>query len=135
MGGAALPKGDLEVLLGRVGGYVPPEEDWDLEEAEGTYGEEAFGPAGDAEAGRRSSSTRGKGIPGQEHIPRHDRIPPLPHDDGHPYHLLVVAGQECPWGDGKRIATGLGVAGELGDLARSKSKASRMRLVSRSFKR
>ncbi|PWN29424.1 DNase I-like protein, partial [Jaminaea rosea] len=102
MGGASLPKGDLEVLLGRVGGYVPPEEDWDLDDAEG------------------------KGIPGQEGTPRHERIPPLPHDDGHPYHLLVVAGQECPWGDGKRIATGIGVAGELSDLTRSKSKATHL---------
>lgn len=139
MGGASLPKGDLEVLLGRVGGYVPPESNWDVDigdELASTSDDEQT-PGPDTPSGlegaqsspkepprpRRSSAFRGKGMPGQEDIPRHDRIPPLPHDDGHPYHLLVVAGQECPWGDGKRIATGLGVAGELGDLTRSKSKA------------
>lgn len=111
MGGASLPKGDLEVLLGRVGGYVPPDPDWDesTDEEEGTDK-------------RPHSETRGKGIAGQEDVPRHDRIPPLPHDDGHPYHLLVVAGQECPWGDGKTIATSLGMANELGGVARAKSK-------------
>lgn len=119
MGGASLPKGDLEVLLGRVGGYIPPEKDWDISEEGDPDSEGALG----LDPGESAASAKGKGVSGQEETPRHDRIPPLPHDDGHPYHLLVVAGQECPWGDGKRIATSLGVAGELGDLARSKSKA------------
>ncbi|PWN20424.1 hypothetical protein BCV69DRAFT_283306 [Microstroma glucosiphilum] len=125
MGGGSLPKGDLEVLLGRVGGYVPPDEGWDLDpESDVDGGESSDGgtKGEDAAAQRAKRKARGKGVPGQEGTPRHDRIPPLPHDDGHPYHLLIVAGQECPWGDGKRIATGLGVAGELGDLARTKSK-------------
>ncbi|CAO1627324.1 unnamed protein product [Parajaminaea phylloscopi] len=119
MGGASLPKGDLEVLLGRVGGYVPPEKDWDVDEVHGEDISEE-----DLLSGQRARTAKGKGVSGQEDTPRHDRIPPLPHDDGHPYHILVVAGQECPWGDGKRIATGLGVAGELGDLARTKSRAA-----------
>lgn len=127
MGGGSLPKGDLEVLLGRVGGYVPPDEGWDLDpdsDVDGFESAEGNTSGGeDASAQRKKQKARGKGVPGQESTPRHDRIPPLPHDDGHPYHLLIVAGQECPWGDGKRIATGLGVAGELGDLARTKSKA------------
>lgn len=117
MGGASLPKGDLEVLLGRVGAYVPPDQGWDIDQV---ASEDLY------TGGPMATETRSKGESGQEDTPRHDRIPPLPHDDGHPYHLLVIAGQECPWGDGKRIATGIGVAGELGDLARSRSKASNL---------
>lgn len=177
MGGASLPKGDLEVLLGRVGGYVPPEADWDAdvesdhEHASPEESEEDSDAHSDDDTLHTTSTSpvqsprsipshdqdfqsshtssadslvhprrpnpahksrkrktshaksKGKGVPGQEKVPRHDRIPPLPHDDGHPYHLLVVAGQECPWGDGKRIATGLGVANELSDLARTKTRA------------
>lgn len=133
----SLPKGDLEVLLGRVGAYVPPEEGWDVSyesdsEAEEEEEEEAetegsqTAPAGENdERHQRSRPGKGKGVIGQEQVPRKDRIPPLPHNKDHPYHLVVVAGQECPWGDGRRIATGVGMAGELGDIARTKSKAVR----------
>ncbi|PWN51720.1 DNase I-like protein [Violaceomyces palustris] len=82
----SLPKGDLDVLLGKVGAYIPPESGWD--------------------------------------ISAENRIPPLPYDDAHPYHIVVIAGQECPWGDGKRIATSVGMAGEIGDLTRNKSRAA-----------
>jgi hypothetical protein len=61
-------------------------------------------------------------VAGQERTPRRDRIPPLVADDAHPYHVIVIAGQECPWGDGKRLATGVALAGELGDLARTKTR-------------
>ncbi|CAO1628305.1 unnamed protein product [Sympodiomycopsis kandeliae] len=162
MGGTALPKGDLEVLLGRVGGYIPPDAGWDVDQQSDTedddggsesgedtplgqkqpsvqiYREDQHGQTNDSvpsfasssslsstsEPHRRRRRTRVRGSAGQEHIPRQDRIPPLPHDDAHPFHLVIVSSQECPWGDGKRIATGLGMAGEISDLARSKSRAT-----------
>ena len=114
--GSSVPKGNLEVLLGRVGEYIPPQEGWDE-----SSDDEDGGKASDAK--RRH---RGMGVAGQEKTPRKERIPPLPHDDAHPYHVVVIAGQECPWGDGKRIATGVGLAGELGDLGRSKSRAAHL---------
>lgn len=110
--GSSVPKGDLEVLLGRVGEFIAPQEGWDESSDE------------EGEVTSPKSKHRGMGVAGQEKTPRKDRIPPLPHDDAHPYHIVVVAGQECPWGDGKRIATGVGLAGELGDLSRSKSRAA-----------
>lgn len=111
--GSSVPKGNLEVLLGRVGEYIAPEEGWDESSDE------------EAEEGSKRRH-RGMGVSGQESVPRKERIPPLPHDDAHPYHVVVVAGQECPWGDGKRIATSVGLAGELGDLGRSKSRAAQL---------
>lgn len=143
MGGTSLPKGDLEVLLGRVGGYIPPDQNWDIDEQSENgdqeqgdvtpqggrppsiqiYREDQSGSEGDTPS-LSAPKLRGKGAAGQEHIPRQDRIPPLPHDDAHPFHLVIVSSQECPWGDGKRIATGLGMAGEISDLARSKSRAT-----------
>lgn len=114
--GNSNPKGDLGVLLGRVGEYIPPEAGWD--ESSDEEEEEDVTPE---KPSKRKH--RGMGVSGQEGIPRKDRIPPLPHDDAHPYHVIVIAGQECPWGDGKRISTGVGLAGELGALSRSKSRA------------
>ncbi|UZJ54814.1 hypothetical protein CBS101457_004134 [Exobasidium rhododendri] len=121
--GSSVPKGNLEVLLGRVGEYIPPQEDWDMSgDEEEKAEEEGKGVDGSDE----KHKYRGMGVAGQEKIPRKERIPPLPHDDAHPYHVVVIAGQECPWGDGKRIATGVGMAGELGDLGRSKSRAAQV---------
>lgn len=148
--GNSVPKGDLGVLLGKVGEYISPEPDWDVSDDDGDEEAKASGSADGKAAGSDAQSTpvsdrqgkqknaipptqdppqhkkryRGMGIAGQENVPRKDRIPPLPHDDAHPYHVVVIAGQECPWGDGKRISTGMGLAGELGDLGRSKSRAA-----------
>ncbi|SPO39875.1 uncharacterized protein PSFLO_05356 [Pseudozyma flocculosa] len=166
----SLPKGDLEVLLGRPGVYVPPEEGWDIaanSEAEdaaddsedhdrdddrdddcggaapAATAKNAAGPAAGSDeaaptgnetdktpqgvASKTAKAKRGRYVIGQETTPRRDRIPPLPHDDEHPYHLLVIAGQECPWGDGKRLATGVGLAGELGDIGKQKARAAKER--------
>lgn len=117
--GNSVPKGDLGVLLGRVGEYIPPEAGWD--ESSDEENEERTDSGNGEKAKERKR--RGMGVSGQEGISRKDRIPPLPHDDAHPYHVIVIAGQECPWGDGKRISTGVGMAGELGALSRSKSRA------------
>ncbi|KAJ9477521.1 Inositol polyphosphate phosphatase [Pseudozyma hubeiensis] len=114
----SVPKGDLEVLLGKAGPYVAPESDWDI----------SYDSADDEEQqSLQSDRTQSKGqhVVGQEHVPRADRIPPLPHDDSHPYHLLVIAGQECPWGDGKRLATSVGMANELGDFGKQKARAAK----------
>ena len=112
----SVPKGDLEVLLGKAGQYVAPEPDWDI-----SYDSDEDNS--DVNAGQRQP--RGAHVVGQEDIPRADRIPPLPHDDSHPYHLLVIAGQECPWGDGKRLATSVGMAGELGDFGKQKNRTAK----------
>ncbi|SPO21652.1 uncharacterized protein UTRI_01134_B [Ustilago trichophora] len=109
----SVPKGDLEVLLGKAGPYVAPDPDWDI-----SYDSADDNDDADAQHKQR----RGSHVVGQEHVPRADRIPPLPHDDSHPYHLLVIAGQECPWGDGKRLATSVGMAGELGDFGKQKNR-------------
>ncbi|PWN36666.1 DNase I-like protein [Meira miltonrushii] len=116
--GNSVPRGDLSVLLGRVGEYIPPEAGWDESSDEEDEDDKTLNPE---KPSKRKH--RGMGVSGQEGIPRKDRIPPLPHDDAHPYHIIVIAGQECPWGDGKRISTGVGMAGELGALGRSKSRA------------
>ncbi|SPO22456.1 uncharacterized protein UTRI_01134 [Ustilago trichophora] len=109
----SVPKGDLEVLLGKAGPYVAPEPDWDI----------SYDSADDNDdADAQQKERKGSHAVGQEHVPRADRIPPLPHDDSHPYHLLVIAGQECPWGDGKRLATSVGMAGELGDFGKQKNR-------------
>ena len=137
----SVPKGDLEILLGKVGPYIAPEPGWDAaansdSESETGDGDEVAGENKipqdplEEEARRRAMQSkderrrrRGKAVVGQESTRRKDRIPPLPYDDKHPYHVLLVAGQECPWGDGNRLATSMGLATELGDLSRSKSKA------------
>ncbi|GAC97024.1 inositol polyphosphate phosphatase [Pseudozyma hubeiensis SY62] len=114
----SVPKGELEVLLGKAGPYVPPESDWDI----------SYDSADDDDQHASQSArnqSRGQHVVGQEHVPRADRIPPLPHDDSHPYHLLVIAGQECPWGDGKRLATSVGMANELGDFGKQKARAAK----------
>lgn len=113
----SVPKGDLEVLLGKAGQYIAPDSDWDV----------SHDSADDEQVSSHSqrSQYRGQYVVGQEHVPRADRIPPLPHDDSHPYHLLVIAGQECPWGDGKRLATSVGMAGELGDFGKQKKRAAK----------
>ena len=127
----SIPKGDLEVLLGRVGPYIAPEPGWDIAansevesdaeaEAEEGTGEEAEQKK---ELREQRKRRRGKAVVGQEDVPRKDRIPTLPYDDAHPFHVLIVAGQEAPFGDGRRLATGVGLAGELSDLSRNKSKA------------
>ena len=117
----SLPKGDLEVLLGKAGKYVAPEDGWDVSVESDN---EADADAEVASNEAQSKSNRGQYVVGQESIPRQDRIPPLPFDDAHPYHILVVAGQECPWGDGKRLATGVGMAGELGDIGKQKARSN-----------
>ncbi|CEH11749.1 dnase i-like protein [Ceraceosorus bombacis] len=123
--GNSVPKGDLEVLLGRVGEYVPPEPGWDEsgDEDETENAPSEAGAKDEQVAEKKAPKSKGKGVAGQESIPRKDRIPPLVADDAHPYHVIVIAGQECPWGDGKRLAAGVALAGELSDLARSKNRA------------
>ena len=113
----SVPKGDLEVLLGKAGQYVAPDPDWDI----------SYDSAqdNDDDLDGQQKPRKGAHVVGQEHVPRADRIPPLPHDDSHPYHLLVIAGQECPWGDGKRLATSVGMAGELGDFGKQKNRAAK----------
>jgi len=114
----SVPKGDLEVLLGKAGQYVAPDPDWDV-----SYDSNNENVSLD----EKSKDRRGAHVVGQEHVPRADRIPPLPHDDAHPYHILVIAGQECPWGDGKRLATSVGMAGELGDIGKQKNRSAKDR--------
>ncbi|KAL9940753.1 hypothetical protein V8E36_000241 [Tilletia maclaganii] len=101
----SIPSGDLSVLLGKVPPFVSPS-GWDVHDSEA--GKAALFPTSD-----------------QKHKPEHERIPPLPLDDQHPFHIFVVAAQECPFGDAGRLATGVGMAGELGGLGRTKSKAHR----------
>ncbi|GAC72557.1 inositol polyphosphate 5-phosphatase and related proteins [Moesziomyces antarcticus T-34] len=113
----SVPKGDLEVLLGKAGQFVAPQHGWDV-----SY--DSADEEGDDDS-QPDRTRKGAHVVGQEHVPRADRIPPLPHDDSHPYHVLVIAGQECPWGDGKRLATSVGMAGELGDFGKQKNRAAK----------
>lgn len=113
----SVPKGDLEVLLGKAGQFVAPQHGWDA-----SY--DSADEEGDDDS-QPDRTRKGAHVVGQEHVPRADRIPPLPHDDSHPYHVLVIAGQECPWGDGKRLATSVGMAGELGDFGKQKNRAAK----------
>ncbi|WFD08289.1 hypothetical protein MVES1_003661 [Malassezia vespertilionis] len=52
-------------------------------------------------------------------------IPQLPMNTQHPFHLLVIACQECPWGDGSHLSTTLHTASELRSIARTRSRAAR----------
>ncbi|TKY84898.1 hypothetical protein EX895_005978 [Sporisorium graminicola] len=117
----SVPKGDLQVLLGKAGQYVAPDPDWDISYDSASEDEDEKQQQSDPDR----APQRGAHVVGQEHVPRADRIPPLPHNDSHPYHLLVIAGQECPWGDGKRLATSVGMAGELGDFGKQKTRAAK----------
>ncbi|KDQ14339.1 hypothetical protein BOTBODRAFT_32806 [Botryobasidium botryosum FD-172 SS1] len=84
----ALPKGDLDTLLGTVPPYDP------------------------------SSSPPDLG----------NSIPAFGLDDGHPYHIVVIAGQECPTLSG--MPRGIGAAGfryEKRDKDKDKEIASKMR--------
>ncbi len=142
----AIPKGDLEVLLGKVGPFIAPEPGWDVaadseveedteeeeehEQANLAPGTETADPlaAERRQLKRERRLRRGKAVVGQESLPRKDRIPPLPYDEAHPFHVLIVAGQEAPFGDGNRLATSVGLAGELSDLGlggRSSSSSSK----------
>ncbi|KAK0562543.1 hypothetical protein OC844_002649 [Tilletia horrida] len=130
----SIPKGDLSVLLGKVPPFVAPQ-GWDVEDQEVAEVEGiTSGSATAAEA--QPSSLRQAVVDGiqagkaalfpnseQNHKPTDERIPPLPLDDQHPFHIFVIAAQECPFGDAGRLATGVGMAGELGGLGRTKSKA------------
>lgn len=80
-----IPKGDLEILLGRCDPYNP------------------------ADAPRVEP----------------DALPQLPLTNSHPYHLVVIACQECPWGAGGQLTTTLHTAGEIGSLARGRTRAAR----------
>lgn len=57
--------------------------------------------------------------------PDNETPPPLPLDSSHPYHLLVLCCQECPWGDGGQLQTTLHTAGEIGSLARIRTRVAR----------
>lgn len=163
---STVPKGDLEVLLGNVGEYIPPVKDWDVgydsddgekdekeedeSEIKGKGEDDDDSPSSikgstkeDSETKSTSPSSKkvgskstlkGSAVIGQEKIPRSERIPPLPHNESHPYHIIVIAGQECPWGDGKRIATGMGMAGEIGDIALNRSKSNAVKLREKELK-
>lgn len=94
-----IPNGDLESILGNIGEYISPPPNWDAsvesdEEYDGRY------------------------VVGQECTPRADRIPPLPIDDTHPFHVFVVAGQECPWSNNSYFRQGLHTAGDFGTVSR-----------------
>lgn len=54
-----------------------------------------------------------------------DEIPPLPMNDAHPYHLVVISCQECPWGEGGQLTTTLHTAGEIGSAAFGRTKPAR----------
>ncbi|WFC97187.1 hypothetical protein MBRA1_003853 [Malassezia brasiliensis] len=54
-----------------------------------------------------------------------DEIPPLPMNDAHPYHLVVISCQECPWGEGGQLTTTLHTAGEIGSAAFGRSRRAR----------
>ena len=101
----SIPKGDLEVLLGHVGEYVRPPDGWDEHTTSVDPGE------------------LGCYCVGQEDRPRAERIPPLPLDDAHPYHIVVIAGQECPWANNNYLMQSLHTAGDLGGIARTRSRA------------
>lgn len=91
-----IPKGDLEAVLGNIDEYVAPSPNWDT--------------AVDSD----DDEYDGKYVVGQERIPRADRIPPLPIDDAHPFHIFVVAGQECPWSNNSYFRQGLRTASDIG---------------------
>lgn len=80
-----IPKGDLEILFGRVDPYSPAD--------------------------------------APQHGP--DEIPPLPMDDVHPYHLVVISCQECPWGEGGQLTTTLHTAGEIGSAVFGRQRPAR----------
>ena len=46
------------------------------------------------------------------------RIPQLPMSDTHPYHIVVVSCQECPWGEGGQLMHKIHTAGEIGHAYR-----------------
>lgn len=99
-----IPKGDLESILGNIGEYIAPPPNWDTsfdsdEKYDGRY------------------------VVGQECTPRADRIPPLPIDDAHPFHIVVVAGQECPWSNNSYFRQGLHTAGDFGTVSRKARSA------------
>lgn len=103
----SIPKGDLEVLLGHVGEYVRPPDGWDEHTTSVDAGE------------------LGCYCVGQEDRPREERIAPLPLDDAHPYHIVVIAGQECPWANNNYLMQSLHTASDLGGIARTRSRAMR----------
>ncbi|WFD36262.1 hypothetical protein MCUN1_003140 [Malassezia cuniculi] len=90
-----IPKGDLESILGNIGEYIAPPAHWDtaLDSDDDEYD--------------------GRFVVGQEHLPRSDRIPPLPIDDAHPFHIFVVACQECPWSNNSILRQGLHTASDI----------------------
>ncbi|KAK0545241.1 hypothetical protein OC846_005530 [Tilletia horrida] len=130
----SIPKGDLSVLLGKVPPFVSPE-GWDVQDKEVSVDDaDAFDkstttsdPSTAAQKAVAEGIQVGKAAlfpnSDQKHKPEHDRIPPLPLDDQHPFHIFVVAAQECPFGDAGRLATGVGMVGEIGGIGRTKSKA------------
>ena len=95
-----VPLGDLAILFGRVGVYEPPSPDWD---EDNTILNDAY---------------EGVKAKGQLHVPKEDRIPQLPLSDAHPYHVVVVSCQECPWGEGSQLMHKIHTAGEFGDAYR-----------------
>ncbi|WFC97535.1 hypothetical protein MYAM1_000249 [Malassezia yamatoensis] len=68
-------------------------------------------------------------IPGHDPRPMQNQptgtLPRLEPDNSHPYHLVVVACQECPWGQGGQLTTTLHTAGEVGSLALGRSRPAR----------
>lgn len=101
-----VPRGDLQVLFGKMEPYRPPTPGWDDLET-------------DATDSVRSSKCS------QENIPRFDRIPQLDMKSTHPYHVVVVSCQECPWGDGSNFQHGLHTAGEIGSIALGRNRSPR----------
>lgn len=72
-------------------------------------------PMGDLEVlfGRVDPCTAQAQIPQNPH-----RIPQLPMSDTHPYHIIVVSCQECPWGEGGQLMHKIHTAGEIGSAYR-----------------
>lgn len=62
----------------------------------------------------------------EEVPPREEGMPPpLPMDNQHPYHMVVIACQECPWGEGGQLTTTLHTAGEIGSMTLGRVRAAR----------
>ena len=72
-------------------------------------------PMGDLEVlfGRVDPNTAQVKTPKDPH-----RIPQLPMSDTHPYHIVVVSCQECPWGEGGQLMHKIHTAGEFGSAYR-----------------
>jgi hypothetical protein len=89
--GDSIPKGDLEVLYGKIPPYQPPPKPPTAGAAGGT-------------------------------------LPDFGNTDGHPYHLIVIAAQECPTQSGVPRGIAAGVTKGMGGLREREKMKERERL-------